>query len=170
VKQVALLLPQSGRKKGDGTSPIVYLLDGVPFQNALERLTMTTKNFQDVFPQEILDKLFGRQRSDMFFEALYGDISEGAYDISLAFKGHSRKKLLFAFQLSPRPGKCLACSLTYGLPQVFARHPAIDINGLVQKINERLDDQATCSTWQLGATQERSRELHVIPLTIYLDD
>jgi hypothetical protein len=131
---------------------------------------MTMKHIEETFPQEILNKLFPKERSDQFFEALYGDISEGAYDIRLTFNGQSENKLLFAFQLTPRPGKCLACSLTYGLPQAFARHPVIDVNGLVQAINRLLDGQAQCSSWQLGLTQERSREHHEIPLTLFLGD
>lgn len=125
---------------------------------------------EETFPQEILDKLFPQRRSDLFFEALYGDISEGAYDIRLTFNGHSRNRLFFSFHLTPRPGKCLACSLTYGLPQVFSRHPVIDVNGLVQAIDHRLDGQGKCSSWELGNTEEHSSERHVIPLTLFLDD
>jgi hypothetical protein len=131
---------------------------------------MTIKDMEKTFSQAVLDNLFPQERSDLFFEALYGDVSEGAYDIRLTFNGHSQNRLFFAFQLTPRPGKCLACSLTYGLPQVFSRHPVIDVNGLIQEINRLLDGHGPCSSWQLETTKELSSELHVIPLTIGLGD
>ena len=43
------------------------------------------RNFGDLFPPDTLRKLFPEDRSDQFFEALYGDVEEGAYDISLAY-------------------------------------------------------------------------------------
>ena len=128
------------------------------------------KNMEAIFSQDVLDTLFPKERADQFFEALYGDISEGAYDIRLTFQGHEKKRLFFGFQLTPRPGKCLSCSLTYGLPQVFSRHPAIDINKLVEAMIGLLDGQARCLSWHLGLTEERSRECHVIPLTILLGE
>ena len=83
--------------------------------------------FEQLFTQRALRELFPRDRADLFFEGLYGDSSEGAYDINLVFKGQDRDTLEFEFQLEQRPGKCLACNLTYGLPEVFSRHPMIDI-------------------------------------------
>jgi hypothetical protein len=130
---------------------------------------MTTLNFQDVFTEDVLKKLFPWDRTDRFFEALYGDTSEGAYDIRLRFKQHSQSKLYFEFHLKQRSGRCLACNLTYGLPQIFSRHPIININGLVQNINRLLNGQATCTNWHLDATHEVSQDLHVIPLTLFLD-
>ena len=130
---------------------------------------MATLNFKDVFTEDVLEKLFPWDRADRFFEALYGDTSEGAYDICLRFNKHSQGKLYFEFLLKQRSGKCLACNLTYGLPQIFSRHPIININGLVQNINRLLNGQATCTNWQLDPTHEVSRDLHVIPLTLFLD-
>ena len=130
---------------------------------------MSIERFQDVFTRDILNELFPGDRADHFFHALYGDTAEGAYDISLEFKEHSKDKIVFEFHLKQRSGKCLACNLTYGLPQIFSRHPIININGLVQNINRLLNGQATCINWQLDPTHEVSRDLHVIPLTLFLD-
>ena len=129
---------------------------------------MATLRFKDVFTEDVLKKLFPWDRTDRFFEELYGDTSEGASDICLRFKQHSQSKLYFEFHLKQRAGKCLACNLTYGLPQIFFRHPMININGLVQNIGRLLNGQATCTNWHLGATHEVSRDLHIIPLTLFL--
>ena len=121
-----------------------------------------------ILSQDICDKLFPEDMADRFFEALYGDIEEGAYDIHMNLKEQTRDSLKFEFQLKQRPGKCLACNLTYGLPNVFSRHPIIDINGLVQKIEQLLGEQVKCTGWRLEATREISPELHVVPLLITL--
>lgn len=125
-------------------------------------------NFAQLFSSDHLSAIFPDDRSDHFFEALFGDTEEGAYDIELAFKKIASNKLVFEFRLKRRPGKCLACNLTYGLPQVFSRHPVIDIGGIVQKVDHLLNGHARCGEWRLGSTQEISRELHVIPLFIEL--
>lgn len=130
---------------------------------------MTIDDFKDIFTPDILKKLFPEDRTDQFFDALFGDASAGAYDIALEFKGVSQNKLAFQFNLRQRPGKCLACHLTYGLPRVFSRHPVINIKGLVQKIDQLLNGRATCADWQIGATRGLSRELHVIPLFVSLN-
>jgi len=130
---------------------------------------MTDEKIDKIFTEDIINRLFSENIADQFFDALYGDVSEGAYNIKLVFKQHSDNVLMFEFHLTERPGKCMACNLTYGLPQVFSRHPVIDVKGLVQKIDEQLDGMATCTEWKLGATREVSRELHVIPLNISLD-
>ena len=130
---------------------------------------MAEPNYSEIFTREVLEKLFPENRSDNFFDALYGDPSEGAYDISLEFKGHSQDRLHFEFHLKERPGKCLACNLTYGLPQVFSRHPIIDVKGVVQEIDNLLNGRSKCGEWQLGRTREVSRKLHIVPLTIKLE-
>jgi len=122
--------------------------------------------FEHLFTKGALRVLFPRNRADLFFEALYGDPSEGAYEINLVFKGQDRDTLQFEFQLEQRPGKCLVCNLTYGLPEVFSRHPIINIKGLISEINQMLGGQWKCAGWRLGLTQEVSRELHILPLRI----
>lgn len=131
---------------------------------------MAMKSFSNIYTRDALKKLFPDARTGRFFDALFGDPTEGAYDIRLEFKGHTRNQLHFEFHLRQRPGKCLACHLTAGLPQVFARHSIIDINGLVKEIEQLLDGQAGCAGWKLGATKTVRRDLHVIPLVIYLHD
>lgn len=114
-----------------------------------------------------LDELFPKERADQFFEALYGDSSEGAYDIQLVLKGTKDSAILFEFHLKQRPGKCLACNLTYGLPQVFERHPIINLKGLAKEIGERLGKGV--KGYRLGHTREVSNTLHVIPFEIFFD-
>lgn len=130
---------------------------------------MTTRSFNDIFTKNILKRLFPEDRADRFFEALLGDAAEGAYDISLEFKEHNQNMLQFELHLKPRPGKCLVCSLTYGLPEVFSRHPVINISGLVKEIDQLLSGQARCGKWRLGDTRVVSNGLHAIPLIIFLD-
>lgn len=130
---------------------------------------MATDSFKDVFTRDVLEKLFPADRSDRFFDALYGDATEGAYDIGLEFKEHSQNKLHFELHLKQRPGKCLGCNLTYGLPEVFSRHPIINIKGLVREIEQLLGGRAKCTGWRLGSTQVVSGRFHIIPLTLSLD-
>lgn len=131
---------------------------------------MTEAPFGNIFTRDVLENLFPEDRTDRFFDALYGDMTEGAYDIGLEFKGHRQNKLLFELHLKQRHGKCLSCNLTYGLPEVFSRHPTIDIKGLVQEIGTLLNGRASCIDWHLGSTREVSGELHVVPLIISLEN
>lgn len=131
---------------------------------------MKTATLRDIFTADTLEKIFPRDRADRFFDALYGDAREGAYDIRLDYKGHTpdKKELIFEFRLEQRPGKCLACNLTYGLPQVFSRHPIINVRGLVQEIDRLLNGSGRCAYWRVGTTREISRSLHTVPLIISL--
>ncbi len=130
---------------------------------------MADSSFHEIFSEKKLADLFPLDRSDQFFDALYGDAAEGAYDISLVFQGIQNNALAFEFHLKQRPGRCLACNLTYGLPAVFSRHPVINLNGLFRKIAEHLENKATALKWEIGATSEVSPALHVIPFTIHLE-
>lgn len=125
--------------------------------------------FQELFSPNLLESFFPAERSDTFFEALYGDAEEGAYDIQLAFDSEATDEIRFQFQLRQRPGKCLACNLTYGLPHVFERHPILNVAGVVEQIRERLNGHAELSGWRLGRTREESGALHVIPLIVFLE-
>lgn len=120
---------------------------------------------ENIFTQQFCDELLHPQTSDRFFEALYGDVSEGAYDIRLECICIRKDRIVLAFNLTQRPGKCLVCSLTYGLPNVFARHPLINIKAMIQKIR---DAGVPVKDWRLGQTSENSKTLHVIPLYIDL--
>ncbi|MDD9302014.1 MAG: pancreas/duodenum homeobox protein 1 [Desulfobacter sp.] len=114
-----------------------------------------------IITQEFLDRLLPPEKSDQFFEALYGDASEGAYDIRLEPVSVSQDRIVLSFNLTQRPGKCLVCSLTYGLPTVFSRHPLINIKGMVAQMEEA---GIRIKKWQLGDTEENSAALHIIPL------
>lgn len=123
-------------------------------------------NADQIFTPASLDEIFPPSITDAFFEALFGDAEDGAYDIRLRFEGQSPEELRFAFHLQQRPGMCLACNLTYGLPQVFTRHPLLGVGKLAQNLPERVD--ASMASWALGSTREISRSLHVIPFNIKL--
>ena len=116
--------------------------------------------------QSFLDKIFPASRADDFFDALFGGAEEGAYDIGLVCRGVEAQKAKLAFELRQRPGKCLACNLTYGLPQVFQRHPVLNVAGVARDVAAHLGWPAESTKWKLGHTEEVNRELHVIPLVV----
>lgn len=122
--------------------------------------------YGDAFTDDKLLEIFPVERADDFFEALFGDAEEGSYDIALAYAGEYGGALNFELRLTQRPGKCLACNLTYGLPQVFSRHPIINVQGIADAVAEAAGGAA--EKWQLGATKEVNSQLHIIPLMIKL--
>ena len=89
--------------------------------------------FEDLFTAKVCAELMPPERTNEFFEALFGDAGEGSYDIELQYNGSSGKRIQFDFLLRERPGHCLACNLTQGLPQVFSRHPLLNVEGIVGK-------------------------------------
>ena len=129
-------------------------------------MSTRTDQFKSIFSQDRLDAIFPPERTDQFFDALFGDAAEGAYDIRLVFDQALKNQLQFNLQLQQRPGKCLACNLTYGLPKVFERHPIININGVVEQIGALMNNHGRPTAWKLGKSQELSRQLHVVPLII----
>ena len=114
--------------------------------------------------------VISRKSLQRIFEALFGDAAEGAFDIRLAFKSFDEqaRTLIFELQLHQRPGKCLACNLTYGLPEVFSRHPMINLNGLTKEIDTLMGDLGNCTGWRLGTTDQVSSQMHSIPLLVSL--
>jgi len=129
---------------------------------------MNTNAIDSIFTQEILQQLFPKERTNEFFEALFGDADDGAYDIELGYGGTNGQILTMELKLHERPGCCLACNLTQGLPQVFSRHPIINVTGIVSDIDKLLGDMASCKEWSLGYTEQRSKEMHIIPINITL--
>ncbi len=123
--------------------------------------------YDDIFTDQMLESLFPASLSNDFFEALFGDAEDGSYDIELGYVGDSGDTVNFELRLKQRPGCCLACNLTYGLPQVFSRHPIINIQGLAEKVGAAVGKSENVS-WKLGSTQEHNSKLHVIPLMISL--
>lgn len=116
-----------------------------------------------------LDAIFPHDRADAFFDAIYGGAEEGAYDIRLVCKKVEGKRAELAFQLIRRPGKCLTCSLTYGLPGVFLRHPVINIAQAAKDIGKALGWQGEPS-FSLGKTTEINDDLQIIPFTLEAAD
>jgi hypothetical protein len=129
---------------------------------------MDTNKIDALFTEDALLEMFPKERSNEFFDALFGDASEGAYDIELAYGGTDGSKLTMEMRLHERPGCCLACNLTQGLPQVFSRHPIINVKGVVDDVDKLLGDEANCSEWSLGYTEQREKAMHVIPINITL--
>ena len=125
---------------------------------------MDRAEFNQIFTQDFLDQLLPLNLSNNFFEALYGDASDGAYDIRLQFVSASDEQIVLEFNLVQRSGKCMVCSLTYGLPNVFSRHPLININNMIKKIEEK---GVKVESWHLGDTKELNTSLHTVPF--YLD-
>ena len=123
----------------------------------------------DSLKKEQLAQLMPADIADHFFDALYGDAAEGAYDIELALREQQDSRLELELLLKQRPGKCLACNLTYGLPKVLARHPVINLKGVVERVCALVGADPGQATWQLGATEPKSNELHAIPLRIDLN-
>lgn len=130
---------------------------------------MNTKTIDAHFTPQALQQLFPKERSNDFFDALFGDADEGAYDIELAYAGTNGKSISLELRMHERPGRCLVCSLTQGLPQVFARHPVINVAGLVEAVDKMLAGVSSCGEWSLGRTEQRKKNLHIIPLTIQLN-
>ncbi len=127
---------------------------------------MATSDKASLLTQDKLDALLPPERSDAFFEALYGEAEEGAYTITLVAREITDTEAKLAFELHQRPGKCLVCSLTYGLPQVFQRHPLINTAGMAQEIAGILGWDAASASFELGRTEEHGAALHSIPFTV----
>jgi hypothetical protein len=121
---------------------------------------------KSVFTEEWAQRTFPPERTDAFFEALFDGAEEGAYDIVLRFVGESNAGYEFAFDLKARAGRCLACSITYGLPHVFSRHPVIDIKGVVAAVAEALGKSPEQLHWELQPTREVNDSLFSVPLVI----
>ena len=86
--------------------------------------------------------------------------------VSLSIPRIDDGELHFYFELHQRAGRCLVCSLTYGLPQVFERHPIINLKGLVSDIASRAGWELDDVWWRIGTTESLSSALHRIPLVL----
>jgi hypothetical protein len=130
---------------------------------------MPNDSFAPLFTTRACAELLPPDRADQFFEALFGDASEGSYDLELKYAGSGSGSIRFDILLHERPGHCLACNLTYGLPQVFSRHPVINIQNIVEQVGDLLQDGSSVGDWSLGATRQLSSSTHAIPLVITLN-
>jgi hypothetical protein len=130
---------------------------------------MTTEAWKTILSKENLATIFPKDRSNKFFEALFGDADEGSYDIELTYRENKGNNLIMELRLHERPNRCLACNLTQGLPQVFSRHPIINVQGIVNDIEKLLGTPYRCTSWSLGYTEQPKRSLHVIPLKIVVE-
>jgi hypothetical protein len=102
---------------------------------------MKLNDIEDIFTKVVLDELLPPNLSDDFFEALYGDASEGAYNISLSFNSYDAEQ----------------------------KHPLINMQGIVENIVKLLDADVKLIDWKLGHTETPAAQTHVIPLKIQLD-
>ena len=66
---------------------------------------MQKPSCKTIFRQRILDEIFPSSRADRFFAALFGDASEGAYDISLAYAGEKEDQIRFRISAQTAPRK-----------------------------------------------------------------
>ncbi|MGL1933001.1 MAG: pancreas/duodenum homeobox protein 1 [Desulfotalea sp.] len=130
---------------------------------------MNNTEFEKILSPEALIKIFPSDKSNDFFEALLGDADEGAFDIQLGFRNANENQLVMELQLLERPGRCLACNLTHGLPTVFSRHPIINVKGTVESINDLLGEKWNCLDWKLGGTEQKNKSLHCIPIIVDIE-
>lgn len=117
-----------------------------------------------MFNEEFLTELFPPERTDEFFEALFGDAEDGAYNIKMSYQGKEGNTLKFYFELHARPNQCLRCNLTTGLPPVFERHPIIASKAMAEKIAQKAGFAK--HTWKIGHTIQYSEDLHFVPFYI----
>jgi hypothetical protein len=130
---------------------------------------MIADTFKTLLTPEKLAEIFPKDRSNQFFDALFGDPDEGSYDIELAYRELRGTTLIMELRLHERPNRCLACNLTQGLPQVFSRHPIINVQGVVKEIEATLGAGYRLGSWSLGYTEQQKRSLHIIPLKITVE-
>lgn len=116
--------------------------------------------------QEQFDEIFPIERTNDFFEALFGDADEGAYNIRIEPGTESDDRVECVFALHQRPGRCLVCQLTHGLPHVFERHPLINADGLAKQIAMLKGWNPESVKWSIGETMQHSRALHTIPFIV----
>lgn len=115
--------------------------------------------------EAFLDEIFPRKRADEFFDAIYGGAEDGAYDIILRSLSESPDEANLEFRLIRRPNQCLKCSLTYGLPDVFKRHPVIDLRGVAEAVAKKMNWQGDIA-WEVMPVVEKSEDEHVIPFNV----
>lgn len=121
----------------------------------------------EIYTAEWCAQVFPPERTNEFFEALFGDPDGGAYDIELAFVASEGDMLEFNFNLRQRGNQCLACNLTHGLPKVFERHPIINSADLAQEAAKA--GGKNLKEWKIGATKEDSKALHMVPFYVWLE-
>lgn len=122
---------------------------------------------ESIYTAEWCRAVFPPERTEEFFEALFGDPDDGAYNIELVFVGREGDRLEFNFYLQQRGDKCLACNLTHGLPKVFERHPIINGAGLAQAAASAAG--RALGEWKCGPTREDSKALHRVPFYVWLE-
>ena len=121
----------------------------------------------EIYTLEWCRQVFPPEKTNEFFEALFGDPEDGAYDIELSFAGSDGDMLEFNFNLHQRGNQCLACNLTHGLPKVFERHPIINSAGVARQAAEACGKKL--KEWKVGPTEEESKALHRVPLYIWVE-
>ncbi len=117
--------------------------------------------------ETLIRSLLPKEKIEEFFEAFYFG-EEPAYELELGLRGWEPEKRLLTLELrlKARPGKCLACNLTSGLPEVFKRHPILNLAKVAEEAVKKLGDGYELESWDLGWTEQITRDLHVIPLII----
>lgn len=117
--------------------------------------------------EAFIKSLLPAERVEEFFEAFYFG-EEPAYFLELGLREWNPEagKIVLELRLKARPGKCLACNLTSGLPDVFKRHPILNLAGVAEEVVNRLGDGFRLESWELGWTERLNPDLHVVPMVI----
>jgi hypothetical protein len=136
---------------------------------SIRKLIMSNDRLAAILTKERLARIFPPDRTNAFFDALFGDADEGAYDIELVYRETRGNTMIIDMELHQRPGRCLACNLTQGLPQVFTRHPIINVKGIVEEVGKLLGNATKCTSWSLGYTEQHNSALHTIPIKISIE-
>ena len=120
----------------------------------------------DVFTPECLNDLFPIQRTNDFFDALFGDAEEGAYDIRLVVDPEESDdgELHFYFELHQRAGRCLRFSsaIPSSISKVWSvtLQAAPDGNstmyGGASALRKASPARCTASRWCLSRIKENS--------------
>ena len=119
----------------------------------------------DVFTPECLNDLFPIQRTNDFFDALFGDAEEGAYDIRLVVDPEESDdgELHFYFELHQRAGRCLVSSaIPSSISKVWSvtLRAAPDGNstmyGGASALRKASPARCTASRWCLSRIKENS--------------
>jgi len=80
---------------------------------------MDTSTIDALFTPETLQQLFPKNRTSDFFEALFGDADEGAYEIELGYGGVNGNSLTMELKTSRTPRMLSRVQLDPGITTGF---------------------------------------------------
>ena len=89
-----LLLP---RRLAQSAQPV--LTQGPNLNISRKQTDMDNSTIDALFTTAALQQLFPEERTNDFFEALFGDANDGAYDISLGYGGYANGRIRLELRL-----------------------------------------------------------------------